>query len=132
MEFSIRAKERTSSGSEVWLGTVFWSTGTVSIPLIYVASNSNRHRVCSSQYEGGQFFTHYWWASEASETLLGLTNGNQRYILYTFMYMVCETTLLVSSRCYIMWVELSVGHYKNVVTTGDGHFKMEPCALVWV
>ena len=97
---------------------------------IYVASNSNRHRVCSSQYEGGQFFIHYWRASEASETLLGLTNGNQRYILYTFMYMVCATTLLVSSRCYIMWVELSVSHYENVVTTGDGHFKMEPSALV--
>ena len=49
-----------------------------------------------------------------------------------FINMVCEATLVVRSWCYIMWVELSFSHYQNVVTTGDGHYKMEPCALVLV
>ena len=34
----------------------------------------------------------YWRASEASETLSGVTNGNRRYIIiYIYVYMIRET-----------------------------------------
>ena len=36
------------------------------------------------------YFQFYWRASEASETLSGVTNGNRRYI-YIYIYMVRET-----------------------------------------
>ena len=46
-----------------------------------------------------------WRASEASETLSGVTNGNRRYI-YVYIFGMCETTL-----CYVKWAELSASHF---------------------
>ena len=50
-----------------------------------------------------------WRASEASETLSGVTNGNQRYI-YIYIWYV-QDTLVERARCYVMWEELSVSHF---------------------
>jgi len=35
-----------------------------------------------------------WQASEASETLLGVTNGNRIYVIYIYLYIVRATSLL--------------------------------------
>ena len=48
-------------------------------------------------------------ASEASETLSGITNGNRIYI---YIYMVLHSDTLVAwAWCYEMWEELSVSHF---------------------
>ena len=53
----------------------------------------------------------YWRASEASETLSGVTNGNRRYIyIYIYIWYV-QDTLVARARCYVMWEELSVSHF---------------------
>ena len=51
----------------------------------------------------------YWRASEASETLSGVTNGNRRYI-YIYIWYV-QDTLVAQAQCYVMWEELSVSHF---------------------
>ena len=32
-----------------------------------------------------------------------------------------QDTLVARARCYVMWEELSVSHFKNVVTIGNEH-----------
>ena len=56
----------------------------------------------------------YW---QASETLSGVTNGNRR-LWYV------QDTLVARAQWYVMWEELSVSHFYNVVTTGNGTLKM--------
>ena len=61
-----------------------------------------------------------------------LTEHISSLYMYVWRY-VC----LNSSAChtYIMWAELGHNHFIHVsshFTTGNGHFKMEPCALVFV
>ena len=46
-------------------------------------------------------------ASEASETLSVVTNGNRRYIWYV------SDTLVARARCYVMWEDLSVSNSKT-------------------
>ena len=54
-----------------------------------------------------------WRASEASETLSGVTNGNRRYIyIYIYIWYV-QDTLVARARCYVKWEELSVSHSKT-------------------
>ena len=48
-----------------------------------------------------------WRASEASETLSGVTNGNRRYIYIWYV----QDTLVARAGCYVMWEELSVSHF---------------------
>ena len=52
-------------------------------------------------------------ASEVSETLSGVTNGNRRYIyihIHVYIWYV-QDTLVARAQCYIMWEELSVSHF---------------------
>ena len=56
----------------------------------------------------------YWRASEASETLIGLNNGNRRYIyVCIYIYMVRARHFSSAARCYIKWEELRVSHSKT-------------------
>ena len=51
-----------------------------------------------------------WRASEASETLSGVTWKSEIY-LYIYIYMVRETHFSSAVRGYVMWEELSVSHF---------------------
>ena len=54
-----------------------------------------------------------WRASEASESLSGVTKGNRRYIyIYIYIYIwYVQDTLVARARCHVMWEELSVSHF---------------------
>ena len=56
--------------------------------------------------------------------------GLHKYI-HLYIWYMRPCTLVAQAWCYVM-VELSVSHFKNIVTSGNGHFKMEPCALVQI
>ena len=49
-----------------------------------------------------------WRASEVSETLSGVTNGNRRYNIY--IYMVRARHFSSMGRWHVMWEVLSVNH----------------------
>ena len=40
--------------------------------------------------------------------------------IYKYIWYV-QDTLVVRARWYVMWEELSVSHFENVVTTGNKH-----------
>jgi len=51
------------------------------------------------------FTTVNWLVSEVRETLLGVNNGNQRYIhVYIFIYIVRQTSFVAQAQNYVIWV----------------------------
>ena len=61
-----------------------------------------------------------WRASETSETLLVVVQWKTRYV-YTYIYRYVKHTFVARSWGDAMWEELSVSHFYNMVTIGNGH-----------
>ena len=73
-----------------------------------------------------------WRASEASETLSGVTNGNQIYI---YIYMVRARHFSIAGPVLRNVGGVKCQPFLNLVTIGNELlkcFKKEPCALVTV
>ena len=51
-----------------------------------------------------------------------MENAIRIYIyIYIYIYRYVRHTFVARSRGDVMWEELSVSHFKNIVTIGNGH-----------